>query len=345
MSLITTLSLVRSAAHAVTIGTNTNEVNFLVTQGLLVKGKRSCAGKVFTKDTMRGFIDEVIKGYANGHILAVLGAIKAAPTSVTKHEVAMKLFNTSCGTSVGNKVDILVASGLVKQHRRKAGYYFTNPDKRALIEALLAEVTPVIVRHTPAPAPVVAPVTDNGYTLSALDKAILAKIKAAPTSIRLVDAVPPASNPGEAGVSVGFLMGLGLVRQHSKKPGYYFTEPSKASVIASLIAPPAPVAPAVPEGEVMPTDAVLALCRLSEHGVSMNGIWAAFQKLIAEGLIRADKRDANKTSKNVRYFVRKGGRRMGDIRANADKRIAKLIVKNDNLVDMINEEVDNGTGF
>ncbi len=112
MSLITTLATVRNAAHAVAVsGLNHNDVNFLVTQGLLVKGTRSCTGKVFTKNTMRPSIDEVIKGYSSGHILSVLGVIKNAPTSVTKHEIAMKLFNTSYGTGVGSKVDTLVASG------------------------------------------------------------------------------------------------------------------------------------------------------------------------------------------------------------------------------------------
>lgn len=344
MSLITTLSLVRTAAHAVTIGTNRNEVDFLVRQGLLVKGTRSCAGKVFTKDTMRSFIDEVIKGYSSGHILSVLKVIKNAPSSVTKGMIS----NTAVAGigTVDARVNTLFNAGLIKQHRRKAGYYFTNPDKRDLINALLSEVQPV---STPAPTATPAsfagePVSNNGYALSGLDKAILAKIKSAPASVRLVDVCPPATGGAEAALSIGFMMGLGLVRQHSKKPGYYFTEPTKASLIASLIAPPAPATPVVPEGEPIPTDAVLALCRLSEHGVSMRGIWNALQKLISEGVIRADKRDDNKKSKDVRYFVRKGGPRMGDIRAQADKRVAALIVKNDSLVDLVNEAVDNGTG-
>jgi hypothetical protein len=336
MSYISILRAVKTAAHAISVAAyDPSDLCRLISAKLLNKGTRSCEGKVFTNPANRELVSYMIVGPQKGHILATLAAIKDAPHSVNTETISRT--TDVAYPIVASNIALLHNADLIKAHRSKRGYFFTNPNLSHLVSGLVADYKRDLEAQRPAASPTVRPVSTNGYTLSAKDKAILAKIKAAPHAIPFASVVPPAVSQADAALSIGFMMGLGLVREHSKKPGYFFTEPTKASVIAALLPAPAPV---VPEGEVLPTDAALAICRLSKHGISMNGIWKAFEKLIAEGVIRADKRDNNKTSKEVRYFVRKGGPRMGDIRAKADARIAKLIAENENLVDLINAEVD-----
>jgi DNA-binding transcriptional regulator YhcF (GntR family) len=234
-------------------------------------------------------------------------------------------------------IEALLDAKLIKEHSRKRGYFFTNPDMQDVVAEFMAPgPVPTFLVPTPQSTPTVA--SPSGLVCSSLDKQVLRAIKSAPHAVDHQEIVRLVNdNPLCVGTSIGFLAGLGLIRMHRSKPNHYFTNSDKAGEINTLLAT---VATTTPQGEPVPTDAVLAMLRLSEHGISMNGVWKAFEKLVAEGLVRADKRDVDAKSKDVRYFVRKGKRREGDLRAKADKRIAKLIAGNDDLVDYVNEAAD-----
>lgn len=264
---INVLRAVKNAPHAVyagdvssTLGISTTEVtskfNELISEGLIRRD--SLNGKYYTEPSRRADIARMLETLAvpvapaptpapapvaaprvttprpsaESLEISILRRIKEAP-----HAVAMSTLQSEFGLAGAQVVNTLLISGLLRRDRRDFNMIFTEPSKRAEIDAKLS-AAPITVQvdvvGVPTPAPVVDPIR--------WDLRVLRFVKESPTRQSKEEIY--AAVPGVPGEVLDTLISEGYLKA-DRRDGKLFTNPEKRGVIATMLATPRPSAPTV----------------------------------------------------------------------------------------------------
>ncbi len=313
MSLRTLLSLIRSSAHAVAPSTLVDHIgnsgivaeglNKLVAYGFIKRQERGRnAGKYYTWDAARLIIDNM------DNCGAVYNSIKASPTSLQL---------------VANPtLDALLMMSAVKQHNRKRGYYFTNPETRGFYTELFQSIV------------VPATSTNVGEELSRLfsnsdtddDQGVppLSDSEILQLRVILSDRFVPLVTANSTGSTFD--------TEPCDCGNCHEDEDEDEQDLSNLEAEQDLLHNAQSLGAIKP--GVLALLRLSPNGVSLSMIHGALNSLFAENMVKQDSRDSNNDYTQQRYFVRKPKRDA------ADAVIVQAIINNESIVAKLDETAE-----
>lgn len=149
------------------------------------------------------------------------------------HRVSMDDLGRQFGAASANgAVALLLSAGYIQEDTRHAGCYYTVPSKRDEILALFAPSTPAPQPTVTVPAPQPVQVTANS---------VLAFIKNAPHRVNQSDiaAGMGISVDGLAGVLMT-LVNNNLIKQDSRHPGFFYTNPDNQAGVQAFLTPGAP---------------------------------------------------------------------------------------------------------